>query len=144
MQVKHIKYDSEEDMNLLATFKKNAGKALLTFRYFDKRSFEVLNNHLYTILLLNENEQPVGYGHLDKDGNTVWLGICIEENSIGKGLGKKIIESLINYAKLNKIQEVVLKVDATNIAAITLYKRFNFIEVEADARYKTMIWKWMS
>ncbi|MFS4466251.1 GNAT family N-acetyltransferase [Maribacter sp. 2210JD10-5] len=96
-----------------------------SFRYFKNRTFEVLKNHLYTCLLLN-NDLPIGYGHLDKENAIVWLGIVIKKEYQGKGLAKKIMQSLIKRAEELKLESIHLSVDNDNERAITLYERFGF------------------
>ncbi|QQL50835.1 GNAT family N-acetyltransferase [Mucilaginibacter ginkgonis] len=122
-----IKVINSAETTLLDLFIANAGSSLQTFRYFQSRPYTVLNNHITTCLLMEGNE-PVGYGHLDKDQgqDTVWLGIAVSEKHKGKGLGKRIMNYLIASAKTNQIAKLKLTVDDTNIAAIHLYQKFGF------------------
>jgi ribosomal protein S18 acetylase RimI-like enzyme len=120
-----IRTINAEDTSLLDQFIFSAGSSLHTFRYFQSRPFSVLENHLVTCLLMNENK-PAGYGHLDKDGDTVWLGIAIAEGFKGRGLGKLIMEFLVSTAKSNRLSKVKLTVDEGNIPAISLYEKFGF------------------
>jgi len=75
---------------------------------------------------LNENECPVAYGHLDKDVDTIWLGICISEEYRGRAIGKIIMDCLLKYADENSLN-VMLKVDFNNHRAISLYEKYNFL-----------------
>lgn len=120
-----IRIINAEDTLQLDQFILTAGSSLHTFRYFQNRRFTVLENHLVTCLLMNENN-PAGYGHLDKDGDTVWLGIAIAEEFKGKGLGKLIMEFLVSNAKSNRLSKLKLTVDDGNIPAIRLYEKFGF------------------
>jgi GNAT superfamily N-acetyltransferase len=124
--VKRIK-NTPEDIQLLSTFLKDAGNSLNTFRYFGKRPLECIQNHRYTILVLNENEGPVAYGHLDPQGDILWLGICVSESQVGKGYGKMIMTALTEKADSDGISELILQVDKANANAVSLYKKFNFI-----------------
>ena len=102
-----------------------------TFRYFNKRNIDVINNHLITIILTNDKD-IIGYGHLDFE-NKVWLGICVNENFRGGGYGTKIIKYLIDYAEKNQIENIYLTVDKENIVAKKFYEKHNFfIEKEND------------
>lgn len=125
MEILRINPGDDKGKNLLTKFLDNAGSALLSFRYFNSRSFEVLNNHAYTILLL-ENGNPIGYGHLDLENEITWLGIAVAEGFQGKGLGKIILGDLINYSKKSEISIVKLSVDKDNTSAINLYKKYGF------------------
>ena len=124
--VKRVK-NTPGDIQLLSDFLKDAGISLKTFRYFEKRPLEFIKNHSYTILVLNENKTPIGYGHLDPQGDIVWLGICVAENQVGKGYGKVIMSELTQKADFDGISELILQVDKANVSAVSLYKKFNFI-----------------
>lgn len=109
--------------DILSLFLETAGSSKTTFRYYEKRKIEdVLENHLLTVLLL-VNEIPVAYGHLDRDGNNVWLGICVKENELGKGYGKLMMKKLISSYS----GDIVLSVDRSNDTAISLYLMFGFL-----------------
>lgn len=115
----------------LKIFISNLGNSSKTFTYFNERKLSCLKNHILTILLY-ENDEPIGYGHLDKEGETVWLGICVIESKTKLGYGKKIMNYLTKYADKNKIN-LKLSVHKFNIKAVNLYKKFNFIKIsESD------------
>jgi hypothetical protein len=78
---------TENNICLLKDFIYN-NKLPNTFRYFNKRTIDVIKNHLITIILL-DNELTLGYAHIDFDDNKYWFGICILENYQGMGNGKK-------------------------------------------------------
>lgn len=87
-----------------------------TFRYFDSRTEECFDDHIYHFIL--EDPKPVGYGHLDFDSNKLWLGMCVFDEYVGKGYGKTILENLIYNKGKNKLY---LSVDKDNFKAINLY-----------------------
>ena len=93
------------------------------FRYYHKRPFSVIKNHLIT-LLLKEDDEIIGYGHLDLENKNVWLGIMVADKCVGKGIGGSIISELLKYHN----GEINLSVDDNNYKAISLYKKFNFFE----------------
>lgn len=131
--------NSKEDIYLLESFLKNAGNSLKTFRYFGKRALDVIQNHKYTILIINENKVPVGYGHLDLCDDIVWLGICVSEDQVGRGYGNLIMEDLLKKADSDGILEITLQVDKENVSAIKLYTKFDFIKhTEKDGLYLIM------
>lgn len=95
---------------------------------------DVLDNHLLTTLLC-KNKEPIGYGHLDKDGDTIWLGICVIEKEMGNGYGKLIMNYLTSYADKHKIN-LTLSVHKVNEVACHLYKKFGFkIKKENEKSY---------
>jgi hypothetical protein len=111
------------NIDLLSSFLKDIGSSSSSFRYYSKRNpLDAIANHLSTLLLC-VNELPVAYGHLDKDGENVWLGICVKESEVGKGYGKMMMKALTS----SHDGDIVLSVDRNNDTAISLYLRFGFV-----------------
>ncbi|HKC68973.1 MAG TPA: GNAT family N-acetyltransferase [Bacteroidia bacterium] len=123
MEFVQIKYP---DTQKLQQFIDEAGISLKSFRYFQKRPLEVIKNHACTFLLL-DGEEPVAYGHLDKEDNTIWLGVAVIEAYLGLGLGALVMKKLIDFAKENYIPVIKLSVDNDNSSAISLYKKLGFV-----------------
>ena len=96
------------------------------FRYYENRDISIIKNHIITVIITNDNEDIIGYGHLDYEV-FIWLGIYVCEEFRNLGYGKKIIEFLINYAKEKKIDKIYLTVDKINNIAINMYKKYGFI-----------------
>jgi ribosomal protein S18 acetylase RimI-like enzyme len=137
--IKRIKNNSE-DIALLSTFIKNSGNSLEKFRYFNSRDLSVIADHIYTILILDINQNPVAYGHLDPDQEIVWLGICVSEKATGNGYGDKIMTNLIDEASKISLKEIVLKVDSNNTKAISLYQK-HFFQILSEEKGKFFIMK---
>lgn len=57
------------------------------------------------------------------------LGICVDEAFRGKGLGSKLMRSLIETAKKENICEIVLTVLSDNKIAISLYEKNGFKKI---------------
>lgn len=102
-----------------------------SFRYFEKRSFDVIANHRST-LLLEVDDEILGYGHLDPEGNDVWLGISLADGATGQGWGKLLMGELLVAAKKLGIHTIVLQVDRDNARAIRLYRSFGFEAITDD------------
>lgn len=66
---------------------------------------------------------------LRREKHKVDLGISIQKNYWGLGIGRKLIEIAIDWAKENNIKKVTLKVDSTNYRAVSLYINLGF-EIE--------------
>lgn len=112
--------------SFIEDFLRIAGRDTLSkFRYFNKRPLTVIGNHLLTLIYL-EQGSPVGYGHLDNEDDKVWLGISVAHHYQGLGIGKRIMNKLIEYAHKNKIPKISLSVDKQNIRAFELYTRLGF------------------
>jgi ribosomal protein S18 acetylase RimI-like enzyme len=126
MEFVQVKYP---DVKLLQQFIDEAGASLKSFRYFQKRPLEVIKNHACTFLLVDD-EEPVAYGHLDKEGDTIWLGVAVIEAYLGLGLGVLVMKKLTDFAKENNIPVIKLSVDNNNSSAISLYKKLGFVLLE--------------
>jgi ribosomal-protein-alanine N-acetyltransferase len=119
------------DLNLIKSFLQKAGDSLKNFRYFDTRSYDVINNHLVTYLLFVPNQEyAIGYGHLEFEANKLWLGIAVSEHFKGKGFGNIMLDKLIRTARDNNFEEIFLTVDFDNKPAIRLYEKFGFTVME--------------
>ena len=123
---------TKENAFLITEFCQLAGDSLKTFRYFNSRSLDVIGNHIITYVDMLGGK-PVSYGHLDKEGSKVWLGVCVIKEHIGRGKGKKMVNALVSFAKRNGIKEIHLSVDRGNVAAISLYEKLGFAYVSGKA-----------
>lgn len=126
----HIREISQHNNDLLQQFLSKATEARKSFRYFESRDISILKKHVYTILALEEGD-PVGYGHLDFEEN-IWLGICVADEAQGKGIGKLIMQKLVDAAREKKIGKMKLSVDKENKSAINLYQKYGFQVVDAS------------
>jgi RimJ/RimL family protein N-acetyltransferase len=119
--------------NVRSFFENNKSKY---FRYYEKRPFDIIEEHVYTSLYLYDGE-PIGYGHIDRENNKNWLGIFISDKYRNKGIGKIIMTDLVQNSK----DDIYLTVDKENIGGINLYKKIGFnIEVEEN-NYHLMLYK---
>jgi GNAT superfamily N-acetyltransferase len=122
----------EDNQFLIKEFLKANPVARINFRYFEKRSLStsLLKNHIVTNLYY-EGLVCIGYGHLDKDQDIIWLGIMVSDKHRRMGFGDFIMNDLIS----NKdVDSIYLSVDKINLSAIKLYlkKGFKMIEEKSD------------
>jgi ribosomal protein S18 acetylase RimI-like enzyme len=117
------------NLDLLREFLELLGQGKDSFRYFEKRPLEIVNNHLYSWLLIDE-DVPVAYGHLEEEKGVIWLGIAVAQKLTGHGYGKIMLEKLIQDAKDSGLSHVCLTVDKSNLRAISLYERYDFKRLE--------------
>ena len=117
------------NLRLLIEFIDNLGESRKSFRYFNNRELTALRNHLVTYLFIR-NDKPVGYGHLDQEDKTVWLGVAVLHEFLGMGIGKMIVNKLLRAGKEKKLHEIFLTVDKENHDAIKLYKNVGFYIVD--------------
>jgi len=71
-------------------------------------------------------------GHLDKEDDLVWLGIAVTQDHLGKGIGKKLMNHLIEVAKKLKLNEITLPVDEDNDPAKRLYENYGFKKIRSS------------
>jgi RimJ/RimL family protein N-acetyltransferase len=105
-----------------------------------KRNFEEYRNYIATtasevnsiLLLATLNEEIIGIATITpipraRLQHVGTLGIVIEENYCGQGLGREMIKFLIEFCKLNGItKKITLLTREDNLGAIKLYKRLGF------------------
>ena len=127
---------NNENLNILEKFTKN--KLPESFRYFNSRTVNIINNHILTIIGLID-DFPVAYGHIDNENAINWFGICVLDNYQGKGYGKEILNYLIKYIYSNNILNIQLTVDINNYIAINLYLKNNFKIYKINKTYYNMI-----
>lgn len=95
-------------------------------------SLSAMNNAAYLVL---ENDGAI-VGHaivephkLESTSHVVFLTIAIHEGHQGKGLGKVLMNHIIDWAKSHpKIEKFELQVRSTNERAIGLYQKLGFVE----------------
>ena len=63
------------------------------------------------------------------------MDIVVSDNYQGKGLGKLLLQHLLDQCHQNNIQQVWLEVRESNAAAISLYDKAGFIVVEQRENY---------
>lgn len=116
--------------NFIKELKKN--EASKTFRYFSKRTIDVLQNHVLTFIIKNDKDNDViGYAHLDKENEeNIWFGICVLYGYQGKGYGKILMEKVLEEARTKEIKKIKLSVDEKNSKAYLMYKKYGFEIVE--------------
>ena len=117
----------------LDVFIKKNPEGCKSFRYFNKRPYNIIQNHIYTCLYYLDNE-CVGYGHLDEEDDKVWLGILVSDSKKGQKIGDKIMDDLIS--KTNS--DISLSVDINNLPAFKLYEKKGFVTISRNIHYKTM------
>lgn len=63
------------------------------------------------------------------------MNIVTKKSFRNMGIGKQMLEYLINMCKNSNIKTLNLEVNSTNTIAITLYKKYNFKEVGLRKKY---------
>lgn len=73
------------------------------------------------------NGAAPGYGFVDEQ--TPELAVAVVPNARGKGVGRALLESLLDRARGGGYTAVSLSVDRENKGAIALYEQFGFVQV---------------
>ncbi len=94
---------------------------------FGKRYF----NHV-----LLENDQVIGYFVASSvAGEVTLMNIAISPEKQGEGLGRHLLQFLKEFSLSNSEQEIWLEVRASNRAALALYNKLGFVEVDRRRAY---------
>ena len=97
---------------------------------------EIEKNLLAKYFIAELDKKVIGYGGM-------WLilneghitNIAVKKEYRGKGIGKKILEALIQYCSIGNIDHMTLEVRKSNIIAQNLYKQYGFVEYGIRLKY---------
>lgn len=99
----------------------------------DVYKIDKLNKSYANIYVYLENNQVVGFLQFENHYEiTDIINITVDKNSQNKGIGKDLINHLINYTESDKI---LLEVRENNHQAINLYKKCDFKEISRRKKY---------
>lgn len=92
----------------------------------------IINDKHSTIIILKKDGKIIGDVTLISHDNPeikhwVELGISIDKEWRKKGLGDALMKFAIEFCKKKKFRKISLSVFSSNQAAITLYKKYGFI-----------------
>lgn len=80
--------------------------------------------------------EVVGYlGLFECDDDENIIGIAIKKSFQNKGVGTKLIENGVNFARNNKMKSLSLEVDEANSLAISFYKKCDFVVTNVRKNY---------
>lgn len=97
---------------------------------------ELLSNNSKYIVVKNLNNNIVGFAGIKIILDTAELMNIVTRKSFRLcGIGKLMLEYLINMCKMAKIKTLNLEVNSQNTIAISLYKKYNFKEVGLRKKY---------
>lgn len=129
---KAIKEDCPRLLELiqeLAVYEKAPGEVTVTLKHFEESGFG--QNPVWWAFVAEENGIVTGFA-LYYIRYSTWKGqrmyledILVTEASRGKGLGKLLMDRLIEEAKEKKLNAIVWQVLEWNEPAINFYKKYN-------------------
>ena len=102
---------------------------------WEKKDFYTFISNQDNIFILS-HPKPVGYlkARVTRDELEI-ISILIDKKFRKLGIGKSLMNKLLNIALKKKIQNIFLEVSVENLIAINLYKKFNFIKVGKRKNY---------
>ena len=65
--MRFLRINNQKYFFILSQFFENLTKEKQSFTYFKKRKFSIVLNHEFTYLLFNDNDDVLGYGHIEKE-----------------------------------------------------------------------------
>jgi ribosomal protein S18 acetylase RimI-like enzyme len=80
-----------------------------------------------------EGERVVGHLYIQRERHPVTrhvatLGIAVAPDRRGEGIGAALLDEAIRWARGAGVEKIVLSVYPSNTAAISLYRRFGFVD----------------
>jgi ribosomal-protein-alanine N-acetyltransferase len=84
----------------------------------------------YTCRALDLDGQIIGYGVMSLGaGEAHLLNICVRDEFRAVGIGRRLLEHLLERAAAAGVTEAFLEVRPSNLAAIRLYQRLGFEQI---------------
>lgn len=86
------------------------------------------------MLVAIDDDEVVGIGNIggnmrERISHQARLAISIRQSHWGQGIGSKMMQALLDFAKSEAIEIITLEVYRDNETAIKLYKKFGFEEI---------------
>ena len=104
-----------------AFFDRGGGNRSTALKFFDGTA----HNTVY--FLAEQSGEMVGYLFLwDMDRSVIWLGIAVREGFKGKGLGRKLMNYSIEYARSQSKGGILLTTHIANMRGQALYEGVGF------------------
>jgi ribosomal-protein-alanine N-acetyltransferase len=90
----------------------------------------------YNCWVLEQGVEVIGYGVLTAAaGEAHVLNVCISTDHQGAGLGKRLMQRLIDLARWHRTERIFLEVRPSNARAIALYDQLGFNEIGKRPNY---------
>jgi len=91
------------------------------------------------LIVASANDKIIAFAEMERDkfetGNnaTAKLGIVVDKKYRRKGIGRALIEILVEQARSSQIRKINLLVPTNNVGAVGFYRRLDFTEDDADS-----------
>lgn len=95
-----------------------------------------LENKISHYVVALENGVPIGFIGVWNIADVVEvIDIAVAPEFKRQGIGKALIENVLKYCKTKNASEIQLEVRESNIPAISLYEKMNFVKVGIREKY---------
>ena len=138
MEIKIRPYRTDDAQAILEIINYNIENSTALYDY-EPRSLEnqiaIFDDKLkkgFPIIVATENEIVVGFGYYSEFRFreaykfTVEHSVYAHPNHMGKGIGKLIMESLLDLSKAQKLHTMIGVIDSENQSSIDFHKKFGF------------------
>jgi len=97
---------------------------------------DLKNTSCIYYIILDDSSNVIGAigGTILVDHIDISIVITKKDNT-NKGIASSLLNKLIEYSKANNIENIFLEVRSSNIPAISLYKKFNFVYISTRKNY---------
>jgi [ribosomal protein S18]-alanine N-acetyltransferase len=90
----------------------------------------------YDCWLLQYTGNTIGHGILSvAAGESHLLNVCVHPDYQGNGLGRVLVEYMVELAQLRRAQSIFLEVRPSNVTAYKLYDSLGFNEIGIRSNY---------
>jgi ribosomal protein S18 acetylase RimI-like enzyme len=119
------------------------GERMIDIEMEEKRIKRILGDDRSTILVVEENEQLIGYmiaigGSVKRTRHSAYLVLGVSKKHRGKGIAKQLFEEMFRWAKEREFTRLELTVIKDNENAFRLYRKMGFI-IEGEKVHSLMI-----
>ncbi|NUZ12527.1 ribosomal protein S18-alanine N-acetyltransferase [Pseudoalteromonas sp. McH1-7] len=110
-------------------------RACHAFPWTEKTMQSCLHGRYFNACLADE-QTLIGFYIAERAGPDLTLmDICIHPEHQGRGYAKLLMEALLARADALQAENIFLEVRASNVAAISLYQHFGFVEMGLRKHY---------
>ena len=95
-----------------------------------------INNEKYTFLGFEIDKKLVGYASIFIVADEAYINnVAVLDKFRKQGIGKRLVDEIINISKENKCTFITLEVRESNFPAISLYEKIGFKKITVRNNY---------